>query len=625
MRISRRSGTQRPVGEPTTRIVGHRPPTNEDKVLGCSRLCLHSVEEDGFTLIELLMVILIIPIIMGAVAAVLITSLKDETGVSTRIADSSDAQVTSVLFVRDVQSAADVTTDSALTTTCGAPGTGTTFLLGLGWNSLQMTVSYRLLPSTKTASGTQLYEVERQFCQGGSQTPTSTVIVLHDASSFQGDAIITPAIFQTYAASGWTPTFAETTIAAGSNFKELPQPTIDVASTVGFNMASTTNPIDIVVSTSSGPADVTCTGTLTASFTGCTGGAGTLETGYTVAEALSISGITLSVNEAASALQGPLNEQSPGAFIFSVQAEPRSWNSGASNLPVGGSGPPFLMLGTGQVLTIHTGSSLEVNGVVAFNNATISCSGGTITATGVETTDSPASGAGSTCASDPDVTPAPSQWTTSATSFSDPYCPTGPPSCSGGLTDPSAEAVVPTSDYSSLNSGTVTLPPGQYTQPVMVNGATVILSGGIYEFDQGVSVSSGSLCSAATTQCSASGGTGVLIYIPCGPTGSYPADSWATKCNGQVDLNSSNGTVDLQPMSTGPYADIWLWQNGGDNQSININGPGSVNSYGGVLYAPTATVTLSGPNPLTVGKVIAASAILNNTTVCVLNGLTTCP
>ena len=64
-----------------------------------------------------------------------------------------------------------------------------------------------------------------------------------------------------------------TTIAIGSNGQTLPQATINVASTIGFNTAGT-----ITI----GGSIVTYTGTTATTFTGCTGGTATMTTGEAV-------------------------------------------------------------------------------------------------------------------------------------------------------------------------------------------------------------------------------------------------------------------------------------------------------------------------------------------------------
>ncbi len=65
----------------------------------------------------------------------------------------------------------------------------------------------------------------------------------------------------------------ETTIASGSNGLTLPQSTIDVASTAGFNLQY---PLDVQLNTG-GYTEVNCTGTTGTTFTGCSGGSGKLD------------------------------------------------------------------------------------------------------------------------------------------------------------------------------------------------------------------------------------------------------------------------------------------------------------------------------------------------------------
>lgn len=70
-----------------------------------------------------------------------------------------------------------------------------------------------------------------------------------------------------------------TTIAAGSNGASLPQGTINVASTTGFDSSG-----DIFVKSDAGIQTITYTGTTGTTFTGCTGGTGTLATGNSVTQ-----------------------------------------------------------------------------------------------------------------------------------------------------------------------------------------------------------------------------------------------------------------------------------------------------------------------------------------------------
>lgn len=127
-------------------------------------------DETGFTLVELLIVLLILPIVVGAAAISVITVLQDQVGVSQSYGDSSNAVITSANFVRDVESAASVST--ALAPLCGSTGTQ---LVGLSWTAMGIatTVSY-------VEQGTELV---RDLCSGPTQTPSSSLVVARGLSS----------------------------------------------------------------------------------------------------------------------------------------------------------------------------------------------------------------------------------------------------------------------------------------------------------------------------------------------------------------------------------------------------------------------------------------------------------
>jgi prepilin-type N-terminal cleavage/methylation domain-containing protein len=149
-------------------------------------------DDAGFTLIELLMVLVILPLIMGAVATVIITTLQDSVGVGGRVSDSADTSIISANYVHDVQSAALVTTDPAVTspTLCAAPApTGWTLLLGMQWSTSTAgpatTVSYWDVPTTvpvPTASTGVETELVREICVNGS-TPSREVLSQDVSSS----------------------------------------------------------------------------------------------------------------------------------------------------------------------------------------------------------------------------------------------------------------------------------------------------------------------------------------------------------------------------------------------------------------------------------------------------------
>src|SRR5580692_1329986 len=77
-------------------------------------------DEAGFTLIELVIVVIILPIVLGGIAAALLAvfGLQDQT--QNRIGDSNDEQVGSAIFNKDVQSTEQLTIGSF----SAAPGCG---------------------------------------------------------------------------------------------------------------------------------------------------------------------------------------------------------------------------------------------------------------------------------------------------------------------------------------------------------------------------------------------------------------------------------------------------------------------------------------------------------------------
>jgi prepilin-type N-terminal cleavage/methylation domain-containing protein len=166
--------------------------------------------EGGFTLVELLVVSTILPLIVGAIAVALISVLSLQGGVSSRISDSTDAQIVSAHLDQDVQSAAKLTT-SATATQCGPEKQ----LLGLEWTyiaqsgSYQTVVSYVSVPQATTPQGTT-YSLVRQYCaSGASVTPTSSSTVSAGISATQLPPTIAPIVPTDYnlaASTGWIST-----------------------------------------------------------------------------------------------------------------------------------------------------------------------------------------------------------------------------------------------------------------------------------------------------------------------------------------------------------------------------------------------------------------------------------
>ena len=122
-------------------------------------------------MIELLIVIMIIPLIAGALGYGLVTVFSLQAGVSSRLGDSSDAQIVAASFTKDVQSASSITTTAI--PLCGP--TTQTQLLGLEWGTGEV-VSYDEQLQTGTT-----YSLVRNDCgTNPSVTPASSTTLSYD-------------------------------------------------------------------------------------------------------------------------------------------------------------------------------------------------------------------------------------------------------------------------------------------------------------------------------------------------------------------------------------------------------------------------------------------------------------
>jgi prepilin-type N-terminal cleavage/methylation domain-containing protein len=181
-----------------------RRSTREHPVTTVRRLTrrrLHGCDESGFTLIELIIVVAIMPIILGGIAVALLSvfSLQGPTG--NRIGSSNDELVASSNFNKDVQSSAQITTNTtgytATVAGCGSLSSKQSQLLGLEWGAnsaitgkstagygYQTVVSYVSSLVTNPVTNTSSYRLLRQVCTSGpSATPTSTFTVSSNLGS----------------------------------------------------------------------------------------------------------------------------------------------------------------------------------------------------------------------------------------------------------------------------------------------------------------------------------------------------------------------------------------------------------------------------------------------------------
>jgi prepilin-type N-terminal cleavage/methylation domain-containing protein len=454
-------------------------------------------DEQGFTLMELLIVIGILPIVIGAVAYVMIGSFRNEGQITTRLDDSHDAQITSTYFTRDVQAASTITTQAS-GPLCG----NTNQLLGLSWvsNGKTVAVSY----SVSTVSG--VTHLVRVYCLG-TNAPVTNVLSIGLFSGL-GVPIITNSC-------------------AGS-----------VSS----------------CATSGGTTVVTVT-------VSCQGG------GTTCANGGPISTFPSSTSPGIKSVLLDVTSHKTG-YHYSLTAVPRNQASQVTE-PPGSAGPPFVLLGTqNPALTCDNKNGVTVNGAVAVNlsnpgSLSFGPASSGLTATQVYTeTLSPTGGV---------VTPS-SAYTGPVVQgpvFPDPY---------SGLPDPTSSTV--------YTGGTIQ-GPGVYTSTVTVSGS-VSLAPGIYIFEHSLDVT-GTLT-----------GNGVMLYIgiPNAPAGTKQDSGYAV---------TGNGVVNIVAPASGTYAGIAIFQSRSDSTAMSIVGNGGNSTYGGVLYAPAATINSNGNGSVAAGSIVAGA------------------
>jgi prepilin-type N-terminal cleavage/methylation domain-containing protein len=149
------------------------------------RLAGGAESEAGFTLIELIVVVAVLPMVVGGIAVGLVSVLGLLGQETTHLSDSNDALIGSAYFSRDIQSAAQITTQAS-PIACGATTQANpeTQVLGLAWSpnsasqivgGFQTVVSYVSEQVTNPQTNAVTYTLLRQQCSGGqSATPSST-------------------------------------------------------------------------------------------------------------------------------------------------------------------------------------------------------------------------------------------------------------------------------------------------------------------------------------------------------------------------------------------------------------------------------------------------------------------
>lgn len=151
----------------------------------------------------------VIPIVVGAMAAGIVAVFSLQSGVSNRLTDSGDAQVVSAYYETDVQSAQQIT----ISNTAPQCGKGSQ-LLGFEWSYNAQTGAFQTVVSyVETATGST-YSLVRQYCGSGiSSTPSSSTTISSDLLDSQPPPVISPAADNTAASQGWISTQSVTKVA----------------------------------------------------------------------------------------------------------------------------------------------------------------------------------------------------------------------------------------------------------------------------------------------------------------------------------------------------------------------------------------------------------------------------
>jgi hypothetical protein len=266
-------------------------------------------------------------------------------------------------------------------------------------------------------------------------------------------------------------------------------------------------------------------------------------------------------------------------YTYSLSASRRIY-AGAGNPPNPGPGPQLLTLGGGGLSASSSGGgSLTVNGKVVVNssgnpavrrtnNAALNASGG------IEIV-SPGTCSGCTA-------------TSRSLPLADPYA---------GLPLPDEAPFVTAGKV--FTDGNPSHGPGVYRNTALTfDSTTAPLASGIYI------VESGFRFQGTDARIAGPASGGVLLFNGCGLNAPGSCQN-----NGNFQLTSGN--LDLEPINDGSVyaqAGLVLWQPAANTTNMNIGGGSQASSIDGLIYAPTADLTLSaGAAGLDIHRVVAKS------------------
>jgi hypothetical protein len=158
-------------------------------------------------------------------------------------------------------------------------------------------------------------------------------------------------------------------------------------------------------------------------------------------------------------------------------------------------------------------------------------------------------------------------------------------------TSPDSGGTAPSPDTKKLNSGTHTLRPGVFW------GGLSITSTADVTFEEGVYIMAGG--GLSVTGSGTVSGQGVFVYNTFDPENLLPS------ADGQCDVVNLRGGANFSftAPTSGSFAHTLLWQDPACTDPISFEGGGG--GVTGVIYAPTAGVSLSGSGSLGAIQIVA--------------------
>jgi len=521
------------------------------------------------------------PLVVGAIAMVIITTLQDDQSVQSTVSDSNAATLASSYYVRDVESAGSVTTDvGASPAPCSAAGLSgsTTFLLGL---QLQGTTPptppalvsyYTWTPSLRAAP-----QLVREFCSSGSAQsreilsdnlsstnlpePTVSCIAPTPTSIPTGVTCSVTAL-----ANGWVPTY--------------------LVSNVTLNVTQ----------------GCSLTGPSCASYQYALNG--DPQSGVPIQPVAQPCGVLT--------LLSPQNDVNlGGSFVASEQLNAQGpivlnsgYNTGGANTAAITSS--FSLFSSVTVAATATSSCPTVpsaDAIGVYNCLNTSSSGASTNFQACPVSGQHATVNDVTVSPDPPV-----QISTGAAvnGITDPLAAWAIQHAVGNITSPtvscppssnmSCPAGLYASGLSIPSNATVTFQPGTYQFGGIVNCSgtqtslciqsndTVNFGSGSYTYLNGIDVagSGSALCGglSASSACPHSPGGGVLFYVKGGST----------------NLGNYDSSTSIQLAAVPSSTPVLLWQDSGDNDQVVLASPNATatNSLAGEIYAPSAQVFING-------------------------------